>query len=243
MTSPSSPSIDTGKLKNALKKAMELKKNLENENQKLKQELEEKNMKIDMLTPLIDEATKEKDALFEKLSEINEKSIALEEELAKTKKILIQKESELKKLKYILSNNQNIDSNHPENDLLNFDEKQINQKQNDDILLFSNNTNDTSNQTSKEKATSNFDLLNFYESPSKNTNPAENNLEILGYIFNQNPEASASQAQPSVFDSSSNVQKLNENQDIFDLNSVQNTPITSADISKSNDEAIKKLND
>ena len=158
MTSPSSPNPDIGKLKNALKKSMEIKKTLEKENEKLKQDIEAKNMKIEILTPLIDEYTKEKDALFQKLSEVNEKSFALEEELIKTKKILKQKEQEIQKLKTLLGNNQNDESNI--------------QKENDDLLNFGNDNNNQNTHPNN---------INIPNSSNSNDNLNTNN-NIQSYI-------------------------------------------------------------
>ena len=230
MTSPSSPNPDIGKLKNALKKSMEIKKTLEKENEKLKQDIEAKNMKIEILTPLIDEYTKEKDALFQKLSEVNEKSFALEEELIKTKKILKQKEQEIQKLKTLLGNNQNDESNiQKENDdLLNFGNDNNNQNTNDDILLISTDT---------KKNDQNFDLLNLHEDASQQSK-SENNSLFIGDFFE--PSNTTSKASSSALNSNGTAFQNNE---IIDLNNTGISPITATDNTKQNEEAIKSLNE
>ena len=83
--SQTAPVLDDAKLKTALKRTLEIKKKLEEENEKLAQDLEARSMKIDMLTQILDETSEEKESLAIKLNEEENKVKILDQIVAKLK--------------------------------------------------------------------------------------------------------------------------------------------------------------
>ena len=85
MTAPSSPNIDPQKLRAALKRTFELKKEAEAELEHARQELEAKTLRIQMLEPMLTETMTEKESLSKTLTLERQKSLEYEKKIAELK--------------------------------------------------------------------------------------------------------------------------------------------------------------